>query len=178
MIETRKFSVFSALFLLAGLAGCGGGETETSSEAAEAEVRVIVTGDIESTLATNGSIFCGPGEGSDPDFMFELYASSSTEMLNLRLNRALEPGDHPIVGSDDPGRDTGADAYFYYRGPDRNRFDRVDSGTITIDNVPIARGEELIASIEAEVSSEDEMSVEISADLRVPAGSQTFDDCP
>lgn len=168
-----------AFFLLTGLAGCGGGEESASSTSQAApEVRISVTGDVESTLNANGAIYCGAGEGSDPDFMFELYAMAPPEGMNMRLNRALEPGTHPIVGSGDDARDRGADAYFYYTGPDRTRFDLVDDGTITIENMPTARGEVLVASIEADVSDDDGAAISFTADLNVAAGRQTFDECP
>lgn len=110
--------------------------------------------------------------------MFELYAMSPPEQFNMRLNRDLAAGTHPVVGSGDDARNRGADAYFYYTGPDRTRFDRVDNGTITIENMPTATGEALIASIEAAVSDDDGASISISADLKVSAGRQTFDECP
>ncbi|MBL39520.1 MAG: hypothetical protein CMP07_14045 [Xanthomonadales bacterium] len=137
-----------------------------------------MTGDVESTLNTSGAIYCGAGEGSDPDFMFELYAMSPPEGMNMRLDRDLAPGTHPIVGSGDDARDRGADAYFYYTGPDRTRFDLVDDGTINIENMPTAQGEMLVASIEAEVSDDDGAAISFTADLNVAAGRQTFDECP
>jgi len=178
----KQTTVASIGFLAAiGLAGCGGGgESGAGASGAEdaAEVRVEVTGDVESTLSTNGSIYCGAGEGSDPEYMFEVYVISSSESLNLRLNRALAAGTHPIVGSGDPARNTGADAYFYYRGPNRTQFDQVSAGSITIENIPTASGESLIASINADLSDGDDQSIRLRADLNVAAGRQTFDECP
>ena len=177
-IKRTARAVVVSIFVI-GIAGCGGGSDSGEAAPSSApEVRVVASGDVESTLATNGSIFCGPGEGSDPEFMFELYAMSPPEGLNMRLNRDLEPGMHPIVGSDDDARDRGADAYFYYTGPDRTRFDQVNSGSITIENMPTAVGEKLVASIQADVSDEDGSSISIKVDLSVSAGRQTFDECP
>lgn len=173
----RTASAGLALISMIGLAGCGGDSGEAASSSAP-EVRIEVTGAVDSSLAANGSIYCGRGEGSDPDFMFELYAMSPPEQFNMRLNRDLSPGTHPIVGSDDEARDRGADAYFYYTGPDRTRFDRVDNGTISIENMPTAQGEMLVASIQAAVSDDDGASVNINADFNVSAGRQTFDECP
>lgn len=173
----RTASAGVALISLIGLAGCGDDSGEAASSSAP-EVRIEVTGAVDSSLAANGSIYCGRGEGSDPDFMFELYAMSPPEQFNMRLNRDLAAGTHPVVGSGDDARNRGADAYFYYTGPDRTRFDRVDNGTITIENMPTATGEALIASIEAAVSDDDGASISISADLKVSAGRQTFDECP
>lgn len=178
-MSVKQFVV--AGILLIGLTGCGGGGdsgADSSATAAGAEVRVDVTGDVESTLTTNGSIYCGAGEGSDPDYMFELYVVSSPESLNLRLNRALTAGTHPIVGSDDTARNRGADAYFYYRGPERTRFDQVAEGTITIENMPKAGGEALVASIEADLTDGDGAFINLTASLNVATGRQAFDECP
>jgi hypothetical protein len=177
-IRTTLSSMLPVLVI--GLVGCDGGtdaETATAT-ATEAEVRITVTGAFDSTLSSNGAIYCGAGEGSDPDQMFELYAMSPPQMLNLRLNRDLAVGTHPIVGSDDRARDTGADAYFYYRAPDRSRFDRVSDGSVNIKNIPAADGEALVASINAKLVDEDGASINLKAELNVAAGRQTFDECP
>lgn len=178
-IRTKLASMLSIIAI--GLVSCDGGtnsETATAPSATEAEVRITVTGAFDSTLNSNGAIYCGAGEGSDPDYMFELYAMSPPQMLNLRLNRDLPVGTHPIVGSDDRARDTGADAYFYYRAPDRSRFDRVSDGSINIKNIPGADGEALLASINAKLVDEDGASIKLKAELNVAAGRQTFDECP
>jgi len=164
---------------LLGFTGCGGdGESGTSTQMAEPSVRVQTTGDVESTLATRGSFYCGANDMGGPEYVIELYAMSPPQQLNMILNRDLAPGTHSIVGSDDRARFTGADAYFNYTGPDREDFKNVTDGSIRIENMPAARGEELIASIEAEMTGDDGAVISLTAELNVTAGRQSFEECP
>ena len=153
---------------LIALSGCSdNGEPATGDGADKPAVRVITTGDVESTLNANGAIFCGPGERAEQPYMFELYAMAPPQQFNMQLSRDMAVGTHPIVGSDDDARHRGADVFFYYTGPDRTRFDRVESGSIMIENVPSAVGESLIATIEAQMANDESASIRLSADLNV-----------
>ncbi len=166
--------------LLVGVSGCGGGDGAEPGGGSSEEwpVRITTTGDVESTLNTNGSIFCGADDLGGADYVFELYAMSPPQQFNLRMNRDLAVGAHPIVGSDDEERYQGAVAYFYYEGPERRDFNQVENGTITIENIPTAAGEDFVATIEADMREEDGASIRFTADLDVTAGRQTFDECP
>lgn len=175
--RTALASIFS--FALIGLAGCGGGgESGGSAAPEEWPVRVTTSGDVESALDTNGSIYCSPNDVSGPEFVFELYAMSPPRNFKLVLNRDLAVGTYPIVGSDDDARWRGADVFTYYTGPDRQDFNRVENGSITIESMPTATGEALVASVQADMLGEDGAAIQLTADVNVTAGSQSFDDCP
>lgn len=144
----------------------------------EWSVWVQTAGGVESVVSVNGSIYCGPNDVSGPDSIFELYFMSPPQRLNLRLDRDLAVGTYPIVGSDDDARYQGAEAYFFCVGPDRQDFDAVESGTITIDSAPRAAGDALVASIEAEMIGDDGAVISLTAELNVRAVRQSFDECP
>jgi len=66
---------------------------------------------------------------------------------------------------------------FYYRAPDRSRFDRVSDGSINTNNIPAADGEALVASINANLVDKDGAPISLIAEPNVAAGRQTFDEC-
>lgn len=181
--RTQRSNPFYSLAAVAALllSGCGGEtapEGDTTDAAEDTGVRVAVTGALESTLSARGAVFCGPGEGTDPEYMFEVYAMQPPETFNLRLNRDIAPGNYPVVGAGDSGRLRGVDAYFYYRGPDRRSFDSVNEGSITVEAIPTAPGETLIASLTAQLTDDEGAAITLEAQLAVKAGRQSFDDCP
>ena len=140
---------FAAAASVLTLSGCGGDSTGTggtSDASAGPTVRVDVSGAVTSTLTKRGSIYCSASD-LGPGYTFELYVMAPPEGFNLVFDRDLAAGEHPIVGSDDDGR--GARASFYYRAPDRRRFDRVDSATFVIDEMPAESGEAFVAAIDA-----------------------------
>lgn len=61
---------------------------------------------------------------------------------------------------------------------ERRNFNRVENGSITIESMPSAAGERLIASVEADMVGEDGASINLTADLNVGTWSQSFDECP
>lgn len=178
MLITKRLKI-AGLATVAGmlaLAGCGedaansGGGTSGSQS-----VQVEVTGAVSSTLAKRGSIYCSKSD-LGPGYTFELYLMAPPEGLNLVFDRDLTAGKHSIVGADDDDR--AARASFYYRAPDRRRFDKVDSATFVVENMPTKAGEAFVAQIDATMNDDDGASITLSADINVVAGSQTFDECP
>ena len=176
-----NYSVLVILSLL--LAACGDSsdsEVATAETDAVAEVQVETSGDQSVTMQSNGSIYCGESTMGGEPYYFEVYAMQPPYQLNLRFPRDLQPGTHPIFGSDDPESNSDADgnAYFYWRGDDRVRFDQVENGEFTVESVPAARGEQLVGRISADMSDDDGNHIQLTADLNVDAGSQSFAECP
>ena len=179
MIEKHVARALLCASVVAGLAGCSGDDgSGPDASAQKSTVVVTVTGAVDSTLSTRGSIFCSPNDLSGPDYVFELYAMDIPQQFNLRMNRDTEPGTYPIVGSDDPEAHRGADAHFYYTGPGRERFNKVRNGSITLEKVPTAAGEPFVATIGAEVVDGDGATINLDARINMTAGMQSFDECP
>lgn len=175
------WKLICAALLALTLAACGDAPDSQSQAADSApEVNIRVSGNQTTSFENSGSLFCGESAlGGEPDY-FELYAMQSPYQFNLRFPRDTRPGTYPIYGSDDPQSisDSDRNAYFYWRGEDQVRFDKVSSGEFVLESVPAAQGERLLGTISAEVNSDDDDTIQFEADLDLDAGYQSFDDCP
>ena len=173
--------MISAILLTVG--ACGDSSDTPEADAPDetaAEVSIEVSGDQSLTFSSNGSLYCGESTMGGEPYYFELYAMQPPLQFNMRLPRQIQPGTHPVHGSDDPESNSESDGpvYFYWQGEDRVRFDQVSNGELVLESVPAARGERLVGQINAELTNDDGGSIQFKAELDVDAGAQSFDECP
>ena len=153
---------------------------DTKAVDQQPEVRIQVSGDQSTSFESNGSLFCGESNMGGQPYYFELYAMQPPYQFNMRFPRSMTPGAYSIYGADDPESNNESDenAYFYWRGENRERFDQVEQGQLILESIPAAQGERLVGTIEADLTNDEGSRVSLEADLDLDAGRQSFDECP
>ena len=177
------FGRISILFVIAvAVTACSEAPDAADTKVADQqpEVRIQVSGDQSTSFESNGSLYCGESNMGGQPYYFELYAMQPPYQFNMRFPSSMTPGAYSIYGADDPESNNESDenAYFYWRGDDRVRFDQVENGEIIVESVPAAQGEHFVGSISADMANDDGNRIQLAADLNVETGSQSFSECP
>jgi len=149
---------------------------------ATAEVLISFTGAREGEVAINNlSLYCGNEGMRNSVDTFEIYMFDMPVVLNMRMPADLEPGTYSVVGSDDRADLAGATASASFEWRDMGNNDRVNydsgAGELAIEQIPGAQGEQFVATLTMDFTSEDGETVSTTIEFDGDAGSQSFDDC-